>query len=166
MKALLIGLLILFVPFVKASDIDGFSNNLASGDQRFDSLEVRFVGNWPFGYWNATCVDSLRSLACFTSGGGVYLLDVTTPSSPVIVSDALRTRGRANGLCYDASTFTLYIADDIGGLEIWNITNPASPAFMGSLIIEGNANEVRIIDTLAFALRFDNPYKRRPKVDP
>lgn len=42
-----------------------------------DSLNVRFVGNWPFGPSNAVAVDTARSIAFCGSGGGVYILDVS-----------------------------------------------------------------------------------------
>ena len=43
----------------------------------FDSLNVRFVGNWPFGKSYAVCVDSVRNLVFVGSGGGIYVLDVS-----------------------------------------------------------------------------------------
>ncbi len=41
--------------------------------ERFDSSNVRFVGNWPFGPSYAVEVDSTRELVFCGSGGGVYI---------------------------------------------------------------------------------------------
>ena len=76
----------------------------------FDSLNVRFVGNWPFGPCWAVCVDSARNLVFVGSGGGVYVLDVSQVSNPVRVSE-IRTRGIIYGLYYDNTTQMLYVAD-------------------------------------------------------
>jgi hypothetical protein len=43
------------IPFIRASDIAVLSFLQLGSDYRFESPEVRFVGNWLFGYWNATC---------------------------------------------------------------------------------------------------------------
>lgn len=45
--------------------------------EKSDSLNVRFVGNWPFGKSYAVAIDSARNLAFCGSGGGVYILDVS-----------------------------------------------------------------------------------------
>ena len=73
----------------------------------FDSLNVRFVGNWPFGPSWAVCVDSARNLVFVGSGGGVYVLDISEVSNPVRVSE-IRTRGVVNGLYYDNTAQILY----------------------------------------------------------
>ena len=92
----------------------------------FDSLNVRFVGNWPFGPSYAVCVDSTRNLVFVGSGGGVYVLDVSQVSNPVKVSE-IRTRGVVYRLHYDNTTQMLYVADGQGGLEIWSIEEPSAP---------------------------------------
>ncbi|RKZ20949.1 hypothetical protein DRQ18_05300, partial [bacterium] len=45
----------------------------------FDSLNVTFVGNWPFGPSYAVTVDTTRNLIFLGSGGGVYVLDGDNP---------------------------------------------------------------------------------------
>jgi hypothetical protein len=64
-----------------------------------DSLNVRFVGNSPFGPSSAVALDSVRDLAFVGSGGGIYVLDVSVPASPVKLSE-IGTRGMVDGLCY------------------------------------------------------------------
>lgn len=56
----------------------------------FDSLNCRLIGNWPFGLCYAVAYDSSRSLAFMESGGGVYVLDVSNPTQPVKLSEAIR----------------------------------------------------------------------------
>ncbi|MGC8798212.1 MAG: hypothetical protein ACP5PK_06080, partial [candidate division WOR-3 bacterium] len=48
----------------------------------FDSLNTRFVGNWPFGHSYAVAYDQARRLVFCGSGGGVYVLSVSNPSNP------------------------------------------------------------------------------------
>ena len=63
-----------------------------SGSMWFDSLNVRFVGNWPYGISCSVTYDSLRSLAFCSSGGGIYILDISTPSAPVKLSEEIHGR--------------------------------------------------------------------------
>ena len=83
-----------------------------------DYLNVRFVGNWPFSRAYAVAYDSTRNFVFCGSGGGVYILDVSNPSSPVKVSEGIHTRGIVEDLFYDASSEKLYIAAYDAGLEI------------------------------------------------
>ena len=85
----------------------------------FDSLNVRFVGNWPFGLSYAVCVDSTRNLVFVGSGGGIYVLDVSQVSNPVGVS-GVGTRGVVLGLHYDNTTQILY-------LSLIHISEPTRP---------------------------------------
>ena len=52
-------------------------------DNRADSLNVRFVGNWPFGACWGVELDSTREIGFLGSGGGVYIIDVSNPEDPV-----------------------------------------------------------------------------------
>ena len=52
-----------------------------------DSLNCRLVGNWPFGPSSSTAVDPARNLVFCGSGGGAYILDMSNPTSPVVLSD-------------------------------------------------------------------------------
>lgn len=44
----------------------------------FDSLNTRFIGNWPFGVTYAVSFDPSRNLVFCGSGGGVYVLEFRT----------------------------------------------------------------------------------------
>ena len=57
----------------------------------FDSLNVRFVGNWPFGYYSwAIAYDSVRDYVFCGSAGGVYIFDVSNPSFPQKITDRIQ----------------------------------------------------------------------------
>ncbi|MGQ9702634.1 MAG: LVIVD repeat-containing protein, partial [bacterium] len=116
----------------------------------FDSLNVRFIGNWPFGASYAVAYDASRSLVFCGSGGGVYILDVSNPANPVKVSEAINTRGIVNGLFYASSTHRLYIADGQGGFEIWDVSNPSSPYKLGYYFTPGRAYGVYVSGVYAY----------------
>jgi len=89
-----------------------------------DSLNCRFVGNWSFGPSYAVVLDPARNLAFIGSGHGVFVLDVSDPSHPVKLSEAVRTRDGVQSLCYQDSR--LYVAAKADGLEIWDASVPAN----------------------------------------
>ncbi|RKZ24571.1 hypothetical protein DRQ20_06840 [bacterium] len=115
----------------------------------FDSLNVTFVGNWPFGPSYAVTVDTVRSLVFLGSGGGVYVVDGDNPESLLYVGE-IRTRGVVYGLFYDENTQRLYIADGPGGLEIWDVSTPSAPQKMGSYFTPDYANGVFISGNYAY----------------
>ena len=100
--------------------------------ERFDSSNVRFVGNWPFGRSNAVELDPDRNLAFCGSGGGVYILDVSDPGNPGKVSEKIHVRSTVVALFYQSSTQTLYLAAEETGLEIWDVSNFENPEKLGS----------------------------------
>ncbi|MCK4321223.1 hypothetical protein KAX08_01745, partial [candidate division WOR-3 bacterium] len=105
----------------------------------FDSLNVRFIGNWPFGRPHHVGYDSLRNLVFLSSGAGVYILDVLNPSNPVKVSENLHSREFIyQELFYDCNTQRLYIA--VGRwIEIWDVSNPDIPSKLGYFVTPGLA---------------------------
>jgi hypothetical protein len=122
----------------------------------FDSLNVRFIGNWPFGPSHAVAYDSVRRLVFCGSGGGVYILDLSVPSAPVKLSELVQTRGIVYGLSYELSNSMLYIADGIAGLEIWDISNPSFPTIVGSWDTPGQANGVTVSGSYAYVADADS----------
>lgn len=93
----------------------------------YDSLNVRFVSNWPFGASYAVACDMGRKLIFGGSGGGVYILDFTDPANPQKISEGIHTRGIIFGLFYDTLYQRLYIVSEDGGMEIWDVSEPSSP---------------------------------------
>jgi hypothetical protein len=99
----------------------------------FDSLNVRFVGNWPFGTPYAVATDTTRDLVFFSCGGGVYIYDMSNPASPIKLSEKIHTRSRfAYDLFYDYANHRLYTAGGWGTKnEIWDVSNPSNPIKLG-----------------------------------
>jgi len=120
------------------------------GNMWFDSLNVRFVGNWPFGPSYAVAYDSARSLLFCGSGGGVYILDGSNPTNPMMLSEKLHTRGAVWDFFYDSILQRLYIADGVAGLEIWNVNDPLNPEKLGFYDTPDFARGVYVSDSYAY----------------
>ncbi|MBD3336448.1 MAG: hypothetical protein GF355_13115 [Candidatus Eisenbacteria bacterium] len=97
----------------------------AAGAQYGDNFER--IGAWPYGPARAVAVDDERDVIFLGSGGAVLVLDAVDPGNPALITDELRTIGRVSDLCYDPSTQRLYVAGGDGGMEIWDVSNPALP---------------------------------------
>ncbi|MCX7785614.1 MAG: hypothetical protein N2201_05235, partial [candidate division WOR-3 bacterium] len=131
---------------------DFSQRNLANDNIKnlpFDSLNCRFVGNWPFGPSYAVAYDPTRNLCFLGSGGGVYILNVANPLNPInLIGQNFRTRGVVWGLFYLNNR--LYIADGYAGLEIWDVTNPSSPTKLGYCDTPGKAQSVYVSGSYAY----------------
>ena len=125
----------------------------------FDSLNVRFIGDWPFGPSYAVAHDNSRNLVFCGSGGGVYILDVSNPSNPVKVSEAIHSGGVVNSLFYDPSNHRLYIAGEQGMLEIWDISNLSNPYKLGYYFTPGHALGVYVSGNYAYVADGDSGLK-------
>lgn len=85
-----------------------------------DSLNMRFVGNWPFGPSQA--VASMDNYVFLGSGGGVYIIDISDSANPVLVSDSIRTRGMVTSLrlaLLSPPMSYLYVGAGKAGTEFW-----------------------------------------------
>jgi len=133
MKSLLTKSIIMIVIIIRAtfSLARPFATNEPNRSE-FDSLNVRFVSNWPFGPSNAVAYDSVKNIAYCSSGGGIYIVDITNPSLPCKISDAIRVRGEIEDIFFERYTQRLYIVDGYGyDLEIWNVFNDSAPYKLG-----------------------------------
>jgi hypothetical protein len=119
-----------------------------TGRSTDDSLNLRYVGSWPFGPADPIAVDSAQNLLFLGSGGGVLVLDVTNPSQPQRVSDGIRISGSVLGLSYDPALTRLYVAAQTAGLDIWDVSRPAQPTRLGNL--GGSFQDVSVAGTLAY----------------
>ncbi|MEO0096015.1 MAG: T9SS type A sorting domain-containing protein [candidate division WOR-3 bacterium] len=119
---------------------------------RFDSLNMHFVGNWPYGYAYAVAYDSIRNLCFLSSGGGVYILDISDPTGPVELS-RIKTRGGPILGLYFLANF-LYLSDWSYGFEIWNVSNPNFPTKIGGCPIQGGL----LLGDGAWGLAVSPPY--------
>jgi hypothetical protein len=112
-----------------------------------DSLDIRLVGNWPFGPSYAVAFDTAHDLAFVSSGGGVQVVDVSVPDQPVKLSE-IKTIGFVHGLCYSDSLF--YIADDGAGLRVVSVSDPANPTEVGYCDTPGKAFGVTVAGDYAY----------------
>ena len=120
----------------------------------FDSLYVKFVGNWPFGPSFAVSFDAEGNLVSCGSGGGVYILNISNPLNPQKISE-IRSRGVVRGLFYDSGNKRLYIAGGQGGLEIWDITNPSNPVKLGYYFTPGYPYGVYVSGSYAYVVDYN-----------
>lgn len=93
------------------------------------------VGAWPYGPASAHAFDPSRSLAFVATGGIVTVLDLSTPSAPAVVSEAIRSEGLVEGVVFDPATDRLYLTAGPRGLEIWDVADITSPEKLGSLAL-------------------------------
>ena len=117
-----------------------------------DSTNVRSVGRWPFGAANAVTYANISGTdyAILGSGGGVYILDVTNPWSPVKIGQ-LVTPGRISGLFVQNNY--LYIVEGTG-LRIYDISNPQSPTELGSCLT--GADYIFVLGSYAYLGDLEN----------
>jgi len=120
----------------------------------FDSLNVAFVGNWPFGDSYAVTKDTIRDVCFLGSGGGVYILDVSNNSSPIKLSEKIHTRGIVRGLYYDDTKQRLYIAAGEGGLEIWDVSNLSNPVKLSCYFTPDSALDVYVSGRYAYVVDY------------
>lgn len=85
------------------------------------------AGKYPYGPSLSVEVDAPRELIYMSTGGAVFILDNADPSSPVLLTDTLRSDGLVHDLYYDSTQQRLYIAGGEGGLEIWDVADPMNP---------------------------------------
>ncbi len=115
-------------------------------------------GAWPFGINSVVGIDDTRDLLFAGSGSAVIIQDVSDPSAPVVLSDAIRTKGLVSDLFYDDSNLRLYIAADEGGLEVWSIADAAAPIQLGTLDLFHTADKSVPVPALSVVAQGDMAY--------
>ncbi|RKZ19084.1 hypothetical protein DRQ17_01850, partial [bacterium] len=150
----MVGILIFGLPVSVSADINS-PMDFVTGSKGYDSLNVSFVGNWPFGYSYAVSYDSIRSLIYLGSGGGVYIL---TPNynNPIKISEGIHTRGMVQGLFYKSSEQRLYIASGDAGFMIWDVSSISLPVEVGQLVTPGRAYGLYVSDSFAYVAAEDS----------
>lgn len=88
------------------------------------------AGAWAFGPTYAVDEDQARNLAFVGSGGVVRVVNLSNPAVPQHVAD-LHTHGLVEDVFYDAASQRLFLACGEGGMEIWDLADPAAPALLG-----------------------------------
>ena len=154
---LLVAFLLFPVLFLFSEQIPDVQNPfLERGDMRFDSLNVRLEGSWPFGVSSAVSQDSLRSIAFCASGGGVYCLDVSDPRNPAKISEAIHARSFIFHLFYKYSAQQLFIGSDPNSFEIWDVSDAVNPQKLGEWLAPGGLTDIFVVDTLAYVTVIDS----------
>jgi hypothetical protein len=117
-------------------------------DLERDSLNMRMAGRWPYtDDCYTVAVDEVREIAFLGAGGGIYLLDVSDPSSPMKLGQ-IATPGQVMGLFYLDGL--LYVADGREGLRVISAANPAYPVEIGSCDTPGMAMGVMVSGSYAY----------------
>ncbi|MGB3479993.1 MAG: T9SS type A sorting domain-containing protein [bacterium] len=120
---------------------------------QFDSLNVRYKGSWPFCTPFDVDGDSLRNLMfLYFWPGGIWTIDVSTPSNPVKINEDIRVRGdpSSHPLFYTSWDSLLYIANGSMGLEIWDTKNITAPYRLGQLSTQGKATSICVKGDYAY----------------
>lgn len=124
-----------------------FQNEPSIPSPWFDSLNVRFVGNWPFAYPEDVACSYDSNFVFLGSGGGVYVMQIDTVGAPTKLHEKIHTRGLVRDMvCQDS---LLYVACGSAGFEIWDVRNISEPVKIGACATPDYANEIRIADTVA-----------------
>lgn len=92
-----------------------------------ETVNLQRISAWPYGPAKAVAVDEQRDLIFLGSGGVVLVLDGQDRTNTQLISESIHTAGLVLDLCYDSTTQRLYIAAGEGGMEIWDVQNPAAP---------------------------------------
>ncbi len=109
--------------------------------QAFDSLNMRFVGHWPFGRPQTLTFDTDTRLLLIGMGGGVWILHLDNPMNPSLLS-TIATRGQIHQLLFDANRQILWIAEGPVGMEGWDLQDPSNPTRIVRLTDLGNVRDI------------------------
>ena len=83
-----------------------------------------------------------RVIACLIGGGALQIYDVTSPAKPVHLTSFKTPSGRPARIAIDGARG--YIADGREGVQIVDLSNPSSPALVGSIKTTLPARDVAI----------------------
>ena len=150
-------------PEADAIELNSLNASINENPLWFDSLNVRFIGNWPFGFPEEVCCSHTPGFVFLGLGGGVYVMNVEDPTAPYKINEQIHTRGLVRDLCLQDSL--LYIACYLGGLEIWDVTDLYNPVRLCCYQTIGYVNDVDVLDTIA-CITNDNCIRLLNIVDP
>ena len=107
------------------------------------------IGAWPGfsrGGFLAVAVSDRFAYAAI-GGGGLVILDISTPANPIMLS-RFQTSGSASGVQV-VGKFA-YVADGSAGLQIIDVSNPANPVRLGGFDTSGSAVSVQVVANMAY----------------
>ncbi len=127
------------------------------GTLDFDSLNVTWVGAWSLASNSTIIINGpSRDTVFLGAGGGVYVLDIT--DTPFVEISEINTRGLVRDLFYDSTTERLFIADDKGGLEIWDVSNLSSPVKLSASLSLSYVEQVKVSGQYCYVLDMRLPH--------
>jgi len=133
-----------YIPIAGVKSISAVWLMMAIGLQAgaFNGRSLNLVSCWPYGPpVQAIAIDTAGDRVYFGSGMGVYILDISTPNSPVKISEAIHMSNLINDLHFDNER--LYATIKGKGIEIWDVSTPAAPYFLGGLDIAGDVPKAK-----------------------
>lgn len=110
-----------------------------------DSLNARFVGNWPFGFGWTLSLDTHRDIGFISSGAGAFILDLSNPAAPAKLGEIRRRKVVEQLKQQDSLLAIVKRWDD--EIELWNVADPAQPAKLAVIPVQ-----------LAYAVEFKGRY--------
>ena len=124
-----------------AEDLAPTYDRLPSTGESFPLDSTAFVqtGSYPFRFSQALVMDTVRNVAFVAQGAGVYVIDVSDPTNPRILSDRIRCQGGVSNLWLDhqrlyVAIFSYSVEAPVDReLEIWDVAQPDAPELLGSV---------------------------------
>ncbi|MCX6376510.1 MAG: hypothetical protein NTU88_10840 [Armatimonadetes bacterium] len=123
---------------------------LGTGTARADVPVMTLVGQWG-GPSYTVAVSGNR--VYMGMGARLAVLDVSTPSNPTILGVSELLPGTVRGVAVSGSY--AYVADDTAGLQVIDISDPASPTRVGGYDTSAWARGVAISGSYAYVADWD-----------
>ncbi len=101
----------------------------------WDSLDMQFIGNWPYGVSYSLEYAGYDDVFIVGSGGAAIFLDAADPSNPVEVA-AVRSRSLIDALYYDPQKSRLFLGAYFSGVEIWDMEDFENPRLLSRIPLE------------------------------
>jgi|GEM_PF-1796671 len=122
-----------------------------------DSLNVRTVGNWPFGntYSAATCSIGGHHIAVVGNGGGIMTVNIDTPSCPRWLGEVAIGGFPINQLQHPRNIKVYgnyaYLSLSESGMGIVDISDPENPAICSQTLLDGRIIDLVVYGNYAYA---------------
>ncbi len=101
----------------------------------YDSLDMTFMGNWPFGASYFLGYAGFDNVFMVGSGGAVLFVDAADPYEPEEIA-LVKSRSLVDKAFYDAGSARLYLGAYFSGVEIWDMSNFDVPNRLARIPLE------------------------------
>jgi hypothetical protein len=112
---------------------NGYYN--AERQLNYDSLDMAFMGNWPFGASYFLGYAGFANVFMVGSGGAVIFVDAADPYSPEEIA-LVKSRSLVDKAFYDAGNERLFLGAYFSGVEIWDMSNFETPHRLARIPLE------------------------------